>query len=92
MRSAKLLSLAAILIEPALADIHYFYLGYFSESYISLVEFDDSLNTLKLSNNVSITGGSSRWLAADVSLPIFHHLILKAQRYRVGGTHSLQVC
>lgn len=52
---------------PVLADVHYLYAGYFDEAYISGIEFDDAANTLNLVNNYSVTSGSSRWIAADVS-------------------------
>lgn len=69
MRCVSTVYLAAAIIADSalvLADTHFFYMGYFSEEYISGVEFDDNANTLSLVNNFSVTSGSSRWIAPDV--------------------------
>lgn len=52
-----------------LGDTHYFYSGFFSGSSIVGVEFDDSVSTLTLTQNITIKAtatGGSKWIAIDV--------------------------
>lgn len=68
MHPLTLLSLAAGAV-PALADTHYFYIGFFSGSAILGVEFDDVASSLTVVNNISTEAVSGqRWLAFDVGV------------------------
>lgn len=59
--------LGALLISPALGQIHHFYSGIFSGDNIFGIEFDEASSELSVLYNGTLELSSSKWIATDVS-------------------------
>lgn len=56
------------------AETHYFFSGFFAGKTIVGVEFDDTVESLRLAQNITTqVSDGSKWIAIDVGRSSFHY-------------------